>query len=109
MFHSYREPPYKELCFCGDSINTCFYEEFFPIAKKEELPYRGCSPQHKLVRVFPIPDDARDAAGRFVGGTGRRCRRGGGCAAEGMAVSAPRRGRPPSERSAERMSFVHLR
>ena len=69
MFHSYREPPYKELCFCGDYINTCFYEEYFPIARKKELPYRGYSPEHKLIRVFPIPDDARDAARRFVRGT----------------------------------------
>jgi tetratricopeptide (TPR) repeat protein len=68
QFHVYKELYYKELYFCENCINTCFCEDCFPIAKRGELPYRGCSPEHTYIKVFPIPEEARDVAARFVDG-----------------------------------------
>jgi len=68
QFHTYKDPPYKELYFCEDCIDTCFCEDCFPIAKKGELPYRKCSPDHTFVQVFPIPEEAKEVAARFVDG-----------------------------------------
>jgi tetratricopeptide (TPR) repeat protein len=66
QFHTYKDPPYKELYFCEDCIDTCFCEDCFPIAKKGELPFRKCSPEHSFVQVFPIPVQVKDVAARFI-------------------------------------------
>ena len=66
QFHRYKDPPFKELYFCEECIDTCFCEDCYLIVKRGELPYRKCHSDHSLVRVFPIPEEARDVAGEFV-------------------------------------------
>jgi hypothetical protein len=58
---------YKELHFCQECIDVCFCEECFPLIKKGELPYRMCSPDHKFIQLFPVPEDAKDVSAQFDG------------------------------------------
>jgi hypothetical protein len=66
QFNRYKEPLYKEFYVCEDCLGTAVCEECFPIVKKGELPYRRCSPEHTFLQVFPVPEDARNVAARFV-------------------------------------------
>jgi hypothetical protein len=66
MFHHYKDPPFNELYFSQDCIDTCFCEDCFHIAKRDGLPFRKCSLDHSFVQVCPIPAEAKDVAARFV-------------------------------------------
>lgn len=67
QFHNYKKT-YTELHFCRDCLDTCFCEDCFPVARRGELPYRKCSPEHQFVQLLPVPDEARDVAACFVDG-----------------------------------------
>ena len=67
-FRKYKDPPYRELYSCEDCVDTDFCEDCILIVKRGELPYRKCSPDHTFVQVFPIPEEVRDVAARWVDG-----------------------------------------
>ena len=66
MFHRHEDPPFNGLYFDQDCIDICFCEDCFPIAKRDGLPFRKCSPDHSFVQVFPIPAEAKDVDACFV-------------------------------------------
>jgi hypothetical protein len=59
---------YSEMYFCLECRDTTFCEDCVVIAKNGELPYRKCSPDHEFVQFFPVPEEAKDVAAKFVDG-----------------------------------------
>lgn len=51
---------YEELHFCQICYDTCFCSKCAELVKKDKLPFRKCSTDHPLVRIFPITHEARE-------------------------------------------------
>lgn len=51
---------YEELHFCQICYDTCFCSTCAELVKKDQLPFRKCSANHPLVRIYPITPEARE-------------------------------------------------
>ena len=57
---------YKELHFCQICFDICFCESCVHLLKRKEIPFRICSPDHQLLRVFPLTSEAKDMVDSLV-------------------------------------------
>ena len=59
---------YAELYFCRVCYDICFCEKCRLLVEANKMPYRCCSKDHPLLRVFPLTEEAKNVADAIVEG-----------------------------------------
>ena len=57
---------YAELYFCRICYDICFCEKCRLLVEGDKMPYRCCSRDHPLLRVFPLTEEAKDIADALI-------------------------------------------
>ncbi|KAF1999155.1 hypothetical protein P154DRAFT_523551 [Amniculicola lignicola CBS 123094] len=58
---------FEEVWTCTECLNTDFCERCYGLLKDGKLPMRRCSKDHDLIKVWPVPEEARGVAADFEG------------------------------------------
>ena len=59
---------YAELYFCHLCYDVCFCEKCRLLVEGNKMPYRCCSKDHPLLRVFPLTEEARGIVDTVIEG-----------------------------------------
>jgi hypothetical protein len=58
---------YKELLTCAECIDTSFCDVCYQKLLDGTLPIRVCNPRHEMLRIYPVPEEAKGVAAVFDG------------------------------------------